>query len=377
MKPGLRPIEKGLRWLNDMCVRGPMNFWPALVATAVMTITAIRTVAAPNLTQPPTPLPENLPILRSPITNSATQSILSARQWEAQRSRLKQQWQAVLGDFSGRKPPLNTTTLSTQRLDGFSRSFVKYQVEDGVYTDGYLLLPKQAPGKLAAVVVFHPTTPLQAKGVAGVDPSYDPDKRQGVQLVKRGFIVWCPRNYINMDGSDWGGNARLVAAAHPKWTGMTRMVWDAIRAADYLQSLPQVDTNRIGCIGHSLGAKVVLYAMAFDERYKAGVFSEGGIGLKFSNWDAPWYLGPKIREHDFDLDNEQALALIAPRAFLLLAGDSADSNRSWAYIAAVMPVYKLLGAPESIGWWNHHGGHAYSPEARAIAENFLEKHLNE
>jgi hypothetical protein len=38
-----------------------------------------------------------------------------------------------------------------------------------------------------------------------------------------------------------------------------------------------------------------LYAAAFDERYKAVVFSEGGIGLTFSNWDAVWYLGEGIR----------------------------------------------------------------------------------
>src|SRR5262249_18702142 len=125
------------------------------------------------------------------------------------------------------------------------------------------------------------------KGVAGVEPSYDGDKQQGLQLVRRGFVVWCPRNYINTDGTDWAGNARRVIAAHPDWTGMTRMGGDALPAADYLESLPEVDRTRIGCLGHSLGAKVVLYAMAFDERYKAGVFSEGGIGLRFSNWDAP------------------------------------------------------------------------------------------
>src|ERR1051325_10665922 len=92
-----------ISWLSDMCSNGPMNFRPTLVATAAMTIAAIRAVAAPNLQQPPTPLPENLPILRSPLTNSAGQSILSSRQWEAHRSKLKQQWQAVLGDFPERK----------------------------------------------------------------------------------------------------------------------------------------------------------------------------------------------------------------------------------------------------------------------------------
>jgi pimeloyl-ACP methyl ester carboxylesterase len=153
------------------------------------------------------------------------------------------------------------------------------------------------------------------------------------------------------------------------------MIGDAIRAADYLESLPQVDPKRIGCLGHSLGAKVVLYAMAFDERYKAGVFSEGGIGLKFGNWDAPWYLGPKIREKGFDLENDQVLAFIAPRAFLLLAGDSADGDRSWAFIKAVLPIYELLGVPKNIGWWNHHQGHAYPANARTVAEDFLEEHL--
>lgn len=69
------------------------------------------------------------------------------------------------------------------------------------------------------------------------------------------------------------------------------------------------------------------------------------------------------------------LALIAPRAFLLLAGDSADNDRGWAFIQAVRPVYELLGAPANIGWLNHHQGHRYGPEARAAAEEFLDQHL--
>jgi hypothetical protein len=157
---------------------------------------------------------------------------------------------------------------------------------------------------------------------------------------------------------------------------MTRMVWDAIRAADFLESLPNVDRKRIGCLGHSLGGKAVLYAMAFDERYRAGVSSEGGIGLKFSNWDAVWYLGPKIREPGFSLENHQVLALVAPRPFLLLAGDSADGDPSWAFIQAAMPVYRLLDAAGDLGWFNHHGGHRYSPAARAVAEEFLGRHLS-
>ena len=156
---------------------------------------------------------------------------------------------------------------------------------------------------------------------------------------------------------------------------MTRMVWDAIRAADFLESLPNVDRRRIGCLGHSLGGKEVLYAMAFDERYQAGVSNEGGIGLGFSNWSDVWYLGPKIKSPGFQRENHEVLALIAPRAFLLLAGNSADHDGSKAFIEAVKPVYALFGAEQHLQFFNHGLGHRYPPEARAVAEEFLDLRL--
>lgn len=301
--------------------------------------------------------------------------IKTRRAWRRQRKAIQQRWLDFLGPFPKTKSSLKAETLATEDLAEFTREFVKYQVEEGVFTDGYLLMPKNAQGKLPAIVVFHPTTPLQAKGVSGLDASYPQEKWQAVQLVRRGYVVWCPRNYIFSEGADWKANAERVLARHPNWTGMTRMIWDAIRAADYLESLPRVDKKRIGCLGHSLGGKEVLYAMAFDQRYRAGVSSEGGIGLKFSNWDALWYLGPKIRELHVQLENHQVLALVAPRPFLLLAGDSADGDQSWAFIEAAKPVYTLLGGSENIGWFNHHGGHNYPPQARAVAEEFLDAHL--
>jgi dienelactone hydrolase len=345
-----------------------------------------------DLQAPPARQPTNAPQLSRLLVDSHGQPISSKRNWLEQRARLKERWQSFLGEFPANKAPLKTEMLATEDLGVFTRQLVKYQVEDGLFTDGYLLVPRTSSGtdreplrartarvpvrgKFAAVVVFHPTTPLQAKGVAGLAPEYPEEKWQGVQLVRRGYVVWCPRNYIETAGTNWAGNAARVVIQHPNWTGMTRMVWDAIRAADFLESLPNVDRKRIGCLGHSLGGKEVPYAMAFDERYRAGVASEGGIGLNFSNWSAPWYFGAKLKQPAFDLENHEVLALIAPRAFLLLAGDSADDDRSWTFIKAAKPVYELLGVSQNIGWLNHHQGHRYSPEARAVAEEFLDQHL--
>lgn len=320
---------------------------------------------------PPSIVPTNAPRL-SAVTDTA-----SASDWPAQRARLKARWQPLLGTFPAVRPPPHPVVVSTETLSNCTRRLVRYQVEEGVEIDGYLLAPLRAAGPLPAVVVFHPTTPLQARGVAGLDGGYPDEKRQGPHLAGRGYVVWCPRNFIFADGADWMGNAALVRARHPDWSGMGRMVWDAIRAADFIETLPEVDPRRIGCLGHSLGGKEVLFAMAFDERYRAGVSSEGGIGLTFSNWDAPWYFGPAIRAPGFDLENHQVLAMIAPRAFLLIAGESADGDRGWPFLAAAKPVYDAIGAAGNLAWLNHRLGHAYPPEARAAADAFLDRHLKQ
>lgn len=346
--------------------------------TTILTAALLAGVAgqASGATAPTTrakPVPA-APILAPLLQNFADHAITRQDEWLPQRARLRDQWLAYLGRFPAAKAPLTTEILTTEELPEFTRQRVTYQVEDGVVTDGYLLTPKNIRGRLPAVVVFHQTTKTQAQQAAGLDASV-PELMQGVQLVRRGYVVLCPRCYIFNEGADYAGNVAIMQQRHPDWTGMTRMTWDGIRAVDFLESLPNVDPTRIGALGHSLGAKEVLYAAAFDERYRAVVFSEGGIGLGFSNWDAVWYLGKKIRAPGFPLEHHQLMGLIAPRGFLLLAGESADGAGTGAFIEAVRPVYALFGAPQSVAWLNHATGHRYPPAAQEKAEAFLDAHL--
>ena len=302
-----------------------------------------------------------------PITDRAA--------WLKQREIIRHRWQSFLGEWPLEKAALKAEVIGTEELADFTRRHVKYQIEEGVFTDAYLLTPKdKITGRRPAVVVFHPTVSNHTHQVAGIDAS-NAEKMHGVQLVQRGYVVLCPRCFIFDEGAGYADHVKQMQARHPGWTGMMRMTWDGVRAVDYLESLPQVDKERIGCLGHSLGAKEALYAAAFDPRYQAAVFSEGGIGLDFSNWEAVWYLGPRIRQSDFKREHHELIALIAPRGFLLLAGESADGERSGAFIEAARPVYNLLGAKDDLSWLNHRQGHRYPPEARAAAEEFLDHQL--
>jgi dienelactone hydrolase len=351
---------------------------PALEAGAPPTTTTAAPPAipqpGPDLQRPPSPRPANVPTLAPLLVDTAGQAITTPQGWRRQREAILAWWQEFMGVFPSQKAPLKSEFLVREELPGFTRQLVRYQVEEDVWTDGWLLVPKPARGKRPGLVVFHPTIQTHTAQVAGLDTT-NPEKMQGVQLVQRGYVVFCPRCFIFADGADYLGNVKAMQARHPAWTGMARMTYDAVRAADLLVSLPYVDPNRIGGIGHSLGAKAVLYAAAFDERYRVAVFSEGGIGLGYSNWEAEWYLGPRSKAAGFARDNHQLMALVAPRAFLLLAGESADGDRSWPFVESVLPVYHLLGASERLGWHNHRLGHRYPPAAQAVAEAFLDHYL--
>ncbi len=156
------------------------------------------------------------------------------------------------------------------------------------------------------------------------------------------------------------------------------MLYDGIVALNILADLPEVDPARLGTVGHSLGGKETLYLPAFDDRIRATVSSEGGIGTRFSNWDAPWYLGPDIRRDDFTHEHHELVALIAPRPFLLLAGgrgNAADGDRSWPFLEAALPVYRLYGGKARLGLFNHHKAHSVPPEAERRMYEWLDAYL--
>jgi hypothetical protein len=228
---------------------------------------------------------------------------------------------------------------------------------------------------LPGIVAMHSTSDTQMKYIAGVEKGEIVDF--GYQLAKRGFVVFCPHCYLwqGNDGRDWEQQARHFQQTHPGSKGMAKMLFDAQRAVDVMENLDEVDAGRIGSMGHSLGAKEAFYLTAFDDRVKVTVSNEGGIGIDFSNWDAPWYLGKDI--HNFGHQHHELLALAAPRPFLVIGGNSADGKQTEAYIEAVKPVYALYGKDKvkNIQLKNHGQGHHAVPEAQKWTYDWLIKHL--
>ncbi len=310
---------------------------------------------------------------------SNTTPVVTRREWTRHRQQLRAAWMEFLGQMPERPISAGFEVLREDTLPTVRRQLIRYEAEAGQPVEGYLLTPSSDSDRpRPGIVAMHQTTRDTIEQIAGVKGP--PMQQIGLQLAERGFVVMCPRNYLWQNVSKYSEAVERFQRRHPQTLGMHKMLHDAQRAVDILAGLPAVDANRIGATGHSLGGKEALYLAAFDERIAATVASEGGMGFRFTNWNAPWYLGQGIDDDRFPLNHHQLLALVAPRPFLILAGENSspsasDGDRTWPLVEAALPAWRLYGNRPRLGLYNHRRGHAIPPRAFARMNQWLSTYL--
>lgn len=315
--------------------------------------------------------------LSSLVANSEGE-ITTQAQWQERRNDLRAKWMRLLGTPSLVPPAPAVRLIETIHEQNYTGKLMLLQVEPDFWEKIFVMIPNSGARKPQPVVIV---------------PYYDVDVPAGKNLggrrskpigvdsfaylaVQQGYIAVAIRWFGESYGESYQEAVANLKLRHPNCTGLGKWVWDAQRLLDYLYTLPEVDRQHIGIIGHSLGAKMSLYAAAMDDRITAVVFIEGGIGLSFSNYEDYWYFGDFIRQVEPSTDHHELLGLIAPRAFLLIAGNSADNDKSWYYINATKPVYKLYGKEQNIGAFNSRLGlHMPSPEAVYLSVEWLKRFL--
>jgi dienelactone hydrolase len=312
----------------------------------------------------------NLPSL---LVDRDGNPILTSRGWENQRELIKRRWLAYLGALEPNPEPPVLKVLKEDKPDGMVRQYVEYEGEPGIRVYGYLVKPGRIHEPLPGVVAMHSTSDNQMLGIAGVEEGRIVPF--GYRLARQGFVVFCPQCFLWHDRGDrtWEQQTKLFMQRHPGSKGMAKMLFDVQRAVDVLVNRAEVDASRIGCMGHSLGAKEALYLGAFDDRVKVIVSNEGGIGIKMSNWDDIWYLGKEI--DSFGHKHHEVLSLAAPKPFLLIGGDSADGEQSRPYIEAVKPVYDLYSKGGNLVLKNHGQGHSAVPVTETWTYDWMRDHL--
>jgi len=318
-------------------------------------------------------------------TNGKRHSIKTTADWAIRRRHILANMQSVMGPLPSpdKKVALDVRTHEQTEIEGgIQRRKISYATEKTTRVDAYLFLPPTNDVRLPAVLCLHQTTRPGKREPAGLDGN--PNLHYALHLAQRGYVTLAP------DYPSFGEYEYDFAPEKTGYrSGTMKAIWDNIRAIDLLQSLAQVDGDRIGCIGHSLGGHNTMFTAVFDQRIKCLVSNCGFTrfhkyyGGKLKGWTSARYM-PVINDvygNDPDrvpFDFTEIVAAFAPRPFLASAPIH-DSNFEVSgvrdVITAAKPVYALFDQSDNLQANYPDSKHDFPADAREVAYRFLDRHL--
>ena len=313
---------------------------------------------------------------RHPITTVAD--------WQIRRQHILKHMQRVMGRLPGvmSRVPLDVKVLEEARDGNIVRRKLSYQSDPFDRVTAWLLLPAEADGqgttKYPAMLCLHQT--IQSGKDEPVGRSGSKNMHYALELARRGYISLSP-DYPSL------GEHAYDFASHPEYvSGAMKAVWDNIRAVDLLASLPKVNADRIGVIGHSLGGHNAMFSAAFEPRLRVIVSSCGFSSFRkddLPSWTGPRYM-PQIStlfDNDVDrlpFDFSEIVGSFAPRPFLAIAAtrdNDFDVSGVRDVITSANIVYRLFGKPQHLQTFFPDSPHDFPPAAREQAYDFIDQHL--
>lgn len=171
---------------------------------------------------------------------------------------------------------------------------------------------------------------------------------------------------------------------HMLWSGQVMwgmMVYDNLRAMDYLSGRSDVDPSRIGTAGLSMGSTMAWWTAALDERVKVCVDIccltdyQALIDERGLDQHGIYYYVPSLLKH---FTTAEINALIAPRPHLSLAGnlDGLTPPKGLDRIdGELKKAYAAEGAADAWKLLRYDVGHLETPEMRLEIKAFLKARL--
>ncbi len=222
---------------------------------------------------------------RSPLQLASGRKVRTPADWKLRRREIVAEWESLLGKW----PPLITQPeveiLESKRRDNFVQHRIRFAWTPKEKTTGYLLIP-DGDGKHPAIVTVY-YEPETAIGLG------KPNRDFALQLARRGFVT------LSI-GTTQATKAETYALYYPtienaKVEPLSMLGCAAANAWHVLVSRPEVDSMRIGIVGHSFGGKWAMFASCLFDKFACAAWSDPGVVFDESrpsvNYWEPWYLG--------------------------------------------------------------------------------------
>lgn len=170
---------------------------------------------------------------------------------------------------------------------------VTFQSTDGLTIHGQLFVPRNQTGRGPALIFTHGGPPRQMMLGFHYMAYYSNAYAENQYLASRGYTVLSVNYRLGiMYGHDFEEPANSV------WRGASEYN-DVVAGAHYLQSLPNVDPQRIGLWGGSYGGFLTAMGLAKNsDVFKAGVDYHGvhDWSVFLPNWEENANAAPDLRE---------------------------------------------------------------------------------
>ncbi len=312
---------------------------------------------------------------------------------------------AFLKLIDRKRVPLDPQTRVRPDGSHYQAEHFSFAAEAGERVTGILMAPVSATGARPAVIVLHGTGAKKEEQLALLRT-----------LADRGLtaVAIDARYHGERERTGRGLDAYFDALLEAYRTGrghpyMYDGVWDTMRLVDYLETRADIDAKRIGLMGLSKGGIETYLTAAVDPRIVAAIPVIGvqgfGWALEHDAWQARAETlqtaikgaagdegGATIDEAlvrkfyarvspgiDGDYDAPAMLPLIAPRALLVINGDSDPRTPLpgvFEAMKAAEAAYAAAGVKEKLGLYlQPHSGHVFTPVAELVALDWFVRWL--
>lgn len=289
----------------------------------------------------------------------------------------------LLGDLPDRSRPASVEKIAEEERAGYILEKLVLDLNGLDMVPAYLVRPKQQAGRLPAILYNHAHGGDYRLGkdelLAGRDLLQLPPYAD--VLTRMGVIALCIDHWAF---GERRGRTESEIFKEMLWTGRVMwgmMVYDSLRAVDYLQTRPDVDPDRLGTLGLSMGSTMAWWLAALDPRIKVCVDLccltdfQALIDSRGLDGHGIYYYVPGLLKHftTFSINS-----LIAPRPHLSLAGNF-DPLTPPAGLSRLdldlQRLYEAEGAPEAWQLKRYNTGHFETAAMRAEIVAFLAHHL--
>jgi hypothetical protein len=313
--------------------------------------------------------------------------IQSLDEWKKRQEWIRKTMLEVVGPFP-EKTPLNSRIIRIVDKGDYKVEHIVFESQPGFYVTSSLFVPRSIKGKTKAPAI------LYCSGHSNEGYRSEVYQHVILNLVKKGFLVLAfdpvgqgeRLEYFDsltnkstvggptIEHSYPGAQAFISGSSQAKY-----MIWDGIRALDYLLTRKEVDVSRIGITGRSGGGTQTAYIGAIDDRIAASApecYITNFTRLLQS-------IGPQDAEQNFfqgiarGLDQADFISIRAPKPTLMITTTRDIFSIQGARETAkeVSAVYKVYGMENNFSMVEDDAPHESTRKNREAMYAFFQKHL--